>query len=90
MSLTRMRLETMAINLSIKNVPDHLVRRLRERAQRNHRSLQGELTAIIETAVRGEGPATPADILDEIRALGLRTPAESAAIARYGRGDVKE
>ena len=40
----------MAVNLSIKSVPDQLAARLRERAERNHRSLQGELMAIIEAA----------------------------------------
>lgn len=33
-------------NLSIKNVPDDVVARLRERARANHRSLQGELLAL--------------------------------------------
>ena len=33
-------------NLSIKNVPDDVVARLRERARVNHRSLQGELLAL--------------------------------------------
>ena len=40
----------MAVNLSIKGVPDTLAERLRERAERNHRSLQGELMLIIEQA----------------------------------------
>ncbi len=40
----------MSINLSIKEVPDALAARLRARAERNHRSLQGELMAIIEHA----------------------------------------
>ena len=40
----------MPVNLSIKNVPDDLVQRLRERATRNHRSLQGELMAVIGAA----------------------------------------
>ena len=31
----------MPVSLSIKNVPDDLAQRLRERAKRNHRSLQG-------------------------------------------------
>ena len=43
----------MPVNLSIKNAPDDVVQRLRERAARNHRSLQGELMAIIEEAVHG-------------------------------------
>lgn len=37
-------------SLSIKDVPEPVAQRLRARAQRNHRSLQGELMAIIETA----------------------------------------
>ena len=40
----------MPVNLSIKAVPDALAARLRERAERNHRSLQGELMALIERA----------------------------------------
>ncbi len=43
----------MAITLSLKNVPEALADRLRARAERNHRSLQGELMAIIEAAVAG-------------------------------------
>jgi antitoxin FitA len=39
-----------AVNLSIKEVPEALAERLRARAERNHRSLQGELMAIIEKA----------------------------------------
>ena len=40
----------MSINLSIKGVPETLAERLRARAERNHRSLQGELMQIIEQA----------------------------------------
>lgn len=40
----------MKVNLSIKDVPEAIAARLRERAARNHRSLQGELMAIIERA----------------------------------------
>lgn len=49
----------MAINLSIKSVPEALAERLRARAARNHRSLQGELMAIIERAAyeNSEGAA---------------------------------
>lgn len=38
-------------NLSIKSVPEELAESLRQRASRNHRSLQGELMAILEEAV---------------------------------------
>jgi len=44
----------MAVNLSIKEVPDALADRLRARAERHHRSLQGELMAIIEQAAAEE------------------------------------
>ena len=43
----------MAINLSIKNVPDAVADALRARAEQNHRSLQGELMAILERSVTG-------------------------------------
>ena len=39
-------------NISIKDVPDQWAETLRQRAARNHRSLQGELMAIIERAVQ--------------------------------------
>ena len=42
-------------NLSIKDVPDELAEALRQRASRNHRSLQGELMAIIEQAALDTG-----------------------------------
>lgn len=44
----------MGVNLSIKDVPDALAGQLRQRAARNHRSLQGELMAIIEQAAGEE------------------------------------
>ena len=75
----------MAVNLSIKNAPDHVVQRLRERAARHHRSLQGELMAIIEAAVQEARPSSPAEILAEVRRLGLHTPTEAAAIIRADR-----
>jgi len=40
----------MPVDFSIKQVPDEIAERLRERAQRNHRSLQGELRAVLEAA----------------------------------------
>ena len=40
-------------NLSIKDVPETWAEALRQRAARNHRSLQGELMAIVEQAVEG-------------------------------------
>ena len=71
----------MAVNLSVKNVPDDLAERLRKRAKRHHRSLQGELMTILEEAT---GPARPS--VDEaekrLRALGFRTGDDSTAWVR--------
>ena len=47
----------MTVNLSIKDVPEDLAERLRQRAARNHRSLQGELMAIVEQAAAEPVPA---------------------------------
>ena len=44
----------MEVNLSIKGVPADIADLLRQRAERNHRSLQGELMSIIEQAARTE------------------------------------
>ena len=75
----------MPINLSIKHAPDHIVRRLKERAKRHHRSLQGELLAILEEAVSQDGFLTPEDALGEVRSLKLSTPSESAIMVREDR-----
>ncbi len=75
----------MPVNLSIKNAPDDMVQRLRERAERHHRSVQGELMAIIQAAVREDRPATPAEILADVRRLGVNTPREAASIVRADR-----
>jgi plasmid stability protein len=45
----------MPITLSIRDVPDDIAERLRARAKQNHRSLQGELMAIVEGAAETRG-----------------------------------
>jgi plasmid stability protein len=75
----------MPVNLSIKNAPDDLVARLKERAAKHHRSLQGELLAIIEEAARPRRKKTVDEVLAEIRSLGLSTPSESAQMIREDR-----
>ncbi len=77
----------MPVNLSIKNAPDAMVDRLRARAERHHRSLRGELIAIIEAAVQDELAISPAAILSEVRRLGLSTPSEATSIVRADRDD---
>ncbi|MBT2323845.1 Arc family DNA-binding protein [Variovorax paradoxus] len=50
------------VNFSIKDVPEELAERLRQRAARNHRSLQGELMAIIEQAATDAAPPWRASV----------------------------
>ena len=70
------------MNLSIKNAPDQVVERLKQRAERNHRSLQGELMAIIEDAVRTTGPVA---VLARARALKIGNTGNSTEIIRADR-----
>ena len=71
----------MPLNVSVKNVPDDMVERLRKRAKRHHRSLQGELMAILEEAT---GPATLSveEAESRLSALGLGTGGDSTAWIR--------
>ncbi len=74
------------MNLSIKNVPDVVVERLRARAISNHRSLQGELLHTIKSAAAMDAPrADAAFVLREVRRSGLRSPSDSVAIIREAR-----
>jgi antitoxin FitA len=75
----------MPVDLSIKRVPDELAERLRRRAASHHRSLQGELMAMLEEQVAGDEPLTLHQALDLARAAGLRTPAESVKMIRADR-----
>lgn len=73
-----------SLSLSIKNVSDDLADALRERAARNHRSLQGELMHILETAVRPQ-PFQATALWRRIQALDLTTPAEATRLVREDR-----
>lgn len=63
----------MPVNLSIKNVPDELADRLRRLAAANHRSLQGQLMAILEEAVVGPS-ARPATVREPSGSPALAPP----------------
>ena len=71
----------MAVNLSIKNVPEALAAKLRERAGRNHRSLQGELMAILEAAV-GDAAAVHAKSIGAQYRAGSQIRSQSDLLGR--------
>ena len=65
------------VTLSVKNVPAELARRLKERAQRNNRSLQGELLAILDDA--GQRQLSLADLAELARKLGIKSERNESA-----------
>ena len=74
----------MPVNLSIKNVPEELAQRLRERARRHHRSLQGELMAILEEELIPRR-VTVDQVYQRVQELGLKTGSETAGMVREDR-----
>jgi len=75
----------MPVSLSIKNVPDEVLQRLRARARRNHRSLQNELLAIVEAAALEDDEITVDELAEYVQNIGLSTPDEGTAWIREWR-----
>lgn len=88
----------MPVNLSIKNVPDELAEKLRQRAKRNHRSLQGELLHLLENSVLTQRISledfdrkmdteriSAAELRARVKKLGLTTQGDSVEIIRADR-----
>lgn len=74
----------MGVNISIKNVPEEKVELLKKRAKSNHRSLQGELLALIDQAT-AQPKLTVEEFFARVRASGLKTADESARMIREDR-----
>ena len=79
----------MGVTLSIKNVPDEVVERLRVQARGNHRSLQGELLAMVErvAAQASMRPVTVEQLHDWARAQGFSGAHDSTADIRRMRDE---
>ncbi len=76
----------MAVNLSIKGVSEAVAVRLRLRAEKNHRSLQGELMAIIErAAAEAEAGAMPL-----APAAAQRPGSRDAVVVRHGSKTIEQ
>jgi plasmid stability protein len=74
----------MPATLSIKNVPDDVLDRLRDRARLHNRSLQGELKTILEEAVQPRR-LTAYEVLQRVEKLGLRTSDDAVNVIREAR-----
>ena len=78
-------------NLSIKDVPEAWTQALRQRAARNHRSLQGELMAMVEVMVK-----ETYEVPDAVNPAAAPTPPRiyekinpnKAHLANFGKGTV--
>jgi plasmid stability protein len=74
------------MDLSIKGVPEEQVARLRDRAKANHRSLQGELRALIDKATADIPRKLNVDeIAAKVSTLGLTRRDEAARLIREDR-----
>jgi len=75
-------------DISVKSVPSEQIALLRERAKRNHRSLQGELRAIIDDIAAQEKAAqqmTLRELSTYIQSLGVKTGNEATTMIRDDR-----
>ena len=75
----------MAVDMTLRDVPDSVADELRLRATQHHRSPEAEALEVLKGAVRPRRQLTPAQLLAEVRALGVRTPSESVAMVREDR-----
>jgi plasmid stability protein len=75
----------MGVNLSIKDVPEEQVEILRQRAKRNHRSLQGELRAIVDEISKPSQKKPIGEIVKHLQKLSITRAEESAKWIREDR-----
>ena len=73
------------MDISIKDVPEEQVRRLRERAKANHRSLQGELRALIDQATGTPRSLTVDEVVAKVKSLALVRRDEATRLVREDR-----
>ncbi len=74
------------MDLSIKGVPEEQVALLRERAKANHRSLQGELRALIDAAINVQPRRLSIEEIGaKVGKLPLRRRDEAARLIREDR-----
>lgn len=75
-------------NLSVRNLDDELVARLKRRAARHGQSAEAEIRDILRQALAGEGDASFEELAAELRALTAKrhqTPSEQ--LLREGRDE---
>jgi plasmid stability protein len=73
--------------LTIRNLEDEVVGALKERARRNHRSLEAEVRELLRDVAVGGSPKSLRDLADQIAALTPDVPqTDSTEMVRADRG----
>jgi len=62
----------MATNFTLKNIPDDLYKKVKEKAERNHRSINGEIISMLDAATTPR-PVDVDEMLAKARELRGRT-----------------
>lgn len=73
------------VNLTIRNVPAPVLACLKARAKQHHRSMQGEILAILEEATGMPRRLLLSEAFARMQATGLQSAAEAAALVRADR-----
>ncbi len=74
----------MTVTLSIKKVPEKLVKRLKRKAAMHKRSLQGELLAVLEEAA-SPTRLTVDELWNAVQRIGPPVPGDSVTMIREDR-----
>ena len=74
-------------DLTIRDVPQNIVDKLKARAKRNHRTLRGELMDIVERAAAQEPTLTIDELYERMKALGRSAQSDSTEIVRQMRDE---
>ncbi len=78
----------MAGSLSVRNVDDVLIARLKRRAARHGRSAEAEMRDILRQALEGEGDGDFESLAADLRKLtATRTQTSAEALQREGRDE---
>ena len=74
--------QTAVSTITVRNVPDAVVRELKARAERNRRSLNGEVVTVLEEAVLARSPG---DVLADVEAAHALFPDPLPDLAAEGK-----
>ena len=73
-------------SLTLKNIPQEKLKKLKLKAQEHHRSLQGEMMSLIDDALKvSRTVLSPAEAYARAKALGLGGPNKSVRMIREDR-----